>query len=354
MKNKKRIGFLSFWGWGRGMCYITKCYAQMIQDEYDVFILKQGTNKIEEEFKQINATLTEYPEYIVTKEFFTKWVKENKLDAIVFNEYKQWNSDTNELVKATKELGVKTYGYLVMEKFKPEQATEYDRIIAPTVTFERFMRICQVRHFTYIPFSLDLNEFPDFERDKNKKFTFFHPGGWGGVFNRKNTDLVIDAFNKLNDDNTKLIITSQKPLNKKIDNKNIEIIDKNLTRKEILDLYQQADVVVLPSKWETIGIPILEALASKTPVITSDNPPMNEFIIEGLNGSICKSDLKLINDISIPIAEIDEDELSKKMKLIMSPMYEILLKNSRKVIEEIYNIDKNKNYFLEFLEKNLK
>jgi len=354
-KNKKRIGFLSFWGWGRGQCYVTRSYAKMIQDEYDVFILKQGDNEILKEFTEIKATITEYKDYIVPKEFFKAWVLDNKLDAVIFNEYKQWNEDDNELVQVANELGIQTYGYLVMEKFAKEQTFEYDRVFAPTVSFERFYRVCKVRNFTYVPYSIDFSEFPEYDKIKTDKFTFFHPGGWGGLYNRKNTAKVIEAFIMLDDDETELIITSQKLLNKEELPKNVTIVDKNLSRKELLKYYRQADAVILPSKWETIGLPILEALASGVPVITNDLPPMNEFIVNNTNGKICKVDLTTKPDIGTVIANVDAEDIKKQMLNIINPViYEILLKNTRTVAEKLYDLEKNKHYLIDFLKEDLK
>jgi len=84
MTDKKRIGFLSYWGWARGQSYLTLCYAKMLKDEYDVYIFKQGDNKIAPEFKAVDVNVTEYPKYVVDKEVFKSWVKENKLDAVIF------------------------------------------------------------------------------------------------------------------------------------------------------------------------------------------------------------------------------------------------------------------------------
>ena len=42
-------------------------------------------------------------------------------------------------------------------------------------------------------------------------------------------------------------------------------------------LYQQASLFVFPSIHEGFGLPILEAFASKVPVVTSDLPPMNRL-----------------------------------------------------------------------------
>ena len=353
-----RIGFISFWGWPRGQSYVTLGFAKMLEDKHDVFILKQGKNKDAPEFKNVNVEIFQVPNYELDKKVFKLWVTKNKLDVVVFNEYNQWNDDGNNLIKLTKELGAKAYGFLVWERWQGnEQYKDYDRILVPTVSYERFMRVNKFRKFTYIPYSIDLKEFPkDNKYEKKKdKFTFFHPGGFGGVHNRKNTEVILNAFNLLNDKNTELVITSQKQL--KIDNlpKNVIIIDKELSRKELIDLYYKADATILPSKWETIGLPILESLAAGVPVITSNVPPMNEFIQEGMNGYLCNPNkMTKYEDIYVRGAEISAVELKIKMQNIMNKLLHPLLKrNSRYIIEEIYDLEKNKKYFLDFLKKDL-
>jgi hypothetical protein len=223
---KKRIGFLSYFGWARGMSYVTLNYIKMIQDEYDCYVFKQGKNPILPEFKSVNANVFEYPNYIVDRAVFEKWLDDNKIDAVVFNEYKQWNHDPNELIQLCTKKNIKTYGWLVLERFHPDQTKEYDRIIASSKSFEKYMRKNKIRHFTYAPMSLDMAEFPERKKEDNNKFTFFHPGGWGGVHDRKNTWSVIEAFECLpNVDNCKLIITSQKEFQSPRElHPNIEII----------------------------------------------------------------------------------------------------------------------------------
>ncbi len=51
---------------------------------------------------------------------------------------------------------------------------------------------------------------------------------------------------------------------------------------ELLSLYQLASIFVFPSKYEGFGIPILEAMAARIPVIVSDIPPHREVV--GENG----------------------------------------------------------------------
>jgi len=263
-------------------------------------------------------------------------------------------------------MGKKAYGHLVAERFKPEQTKLYDRILCPTLSFVRFMRQNKIRHFTHIPFSIDLNEFPKKEKKKNEKFTFLHLGGFGGVHGRKNTNAVIEAFEMMNNNNIRLVITSQKPMADKNgkelepgqtisgNNKNIILVNKDLSRKEVQNLLYKSDCLVMPTKWETIGLPILEALACNTPVITNDVPPMNEFVRDCMNGYLCKCTMSQYPSISILGADPDIDSLRNCMtRMLHEETYNILKNNSREIIERIYDLEKNKHYFIDFLNKDL-
>jgi len=360
-KTKKRIGFLSYWGWGKGIASVTLSYTKMLIPEYDVYILKQGNNKDRKEFRDVtkeNVFVTEYGKYRVKPDDFRKWIKDNKLDAVVFNEYGQWEKDEVNLVEVAKEEGAKTYGYLIWEHLTDMNLfNHYDKIIAPTHSYEKFLRSQKIRNFVYIPVSVDLKEFPKEEPKINDIFTFFHPGGWGGYKNRKSTQEVISAFIKMNRKDTKLIISSQKKIDYDANSipDNIEIIDKDLARKELIDLFYKSDAVVLPSKWETVGIPILESLAAGKPVITNNYPPMDEFIKEGTNGYLCKPDFIKVEGVSVNAAIVDEIDLKNKMNNVTNPiLYPLLAKNSRHLAETLYSIENNKKYFLEFLEEDLK
>jgi len=128
-----------------------------------------------------------------------------------------------------------------------------------------------------------------------------------------------------------------------------------MTREEMINLYYNCDAVLLPSKWETIGLPILEALAAGKPVITSNAPPMNEFVVEGTNGYLVNCEMVKYPDIGIYVCDISPLALKNKMINIKNKMtYSVLSNNSRYIIEKIYNLENNKKYFLDFLKKDLK
>ena len=123
--------------------------------------------------------------------------------------------------------------------------------------------------------------------ESNDVTVFFHSAGMGGIGLRKGTDLVVKAFDLINDE-SRLIIHSQVPKEKFGDvvniidrNKNIEFIEKTVPAP---GLYYMGDVYVYPSKLDGLGLTVIEAMSSGLPVITTDCAPMNEFVIDGYNG----------------------------------------------------------------------
>lgn len=54
----------------------------------------------------------------------------------------------------------------------------------------------------------------------------------------------------------------------------------NLTTEEIANVYRNADILLFPSLHEGFGIPLVEAMASGTPVVTSDRGSLPEVVGE--------------------------------------------------------------------------
>ena len=64
----------------------------------------------------------------------------------------------------------------------------------------------------------------------------------------------------------------------------IEVITSDLPTDDYLRMFAAADVCLAPSRWEGLGLHLFEATALGVPVITNDNPPMNEVVLDGVNG----------------------------------------------------------------------
>ena len=104
----------------------------------------------------------------------------------------------------------------------------------------------------------------------------------GSIEERKNLLTLLKAINNIADQ--KLIVIGSGTAYKKkclnfIDDNNLNdrvIFLKNLNLEEMACIYQKAEIFIYPSIFEGFGIPILEALFSKTPVITSKGSCFSE------------------------------------------------------------------------------
>jgi glycosyltransferase involved in cell wall biosynthesis len=58
--------------------------------------------------------------------------------------------------------------------------------------------------------------------------------------------------------------------------KNIKLLE-GIAEEQLVDLYALAEIVVFPSRYEGFGIPILEAMAARRPLVLSDIPVFREL-----------------------------------------------------------------------------
>jgi glycosyltransferase involved in cell wall biosynthesis len=113
--------------------------------------------------------------------------------------------------------------------------------------------------------------------------TFFHSAGLSP--RRKGADLVLRAFSKIVGP-TRLVLHTQLDLDRAmpelrgmmsylVTENRLRVITKTVPAP---GLYHLGDVYVYPSRLDGIGLSVPEALACGLPVITCDQPPMNEFV----------------------------------------------------------------------------
>ena len=55
-------------------------------------------------------------------------------------------------------------------------------------------------------------------------------------------------------------------------------------RTDVIELMKEADIFVLPSRYEGLSIAMIEAMACGLPIIASDAPGINPYILNGVNG----------------------------------------------------------------------
>jgi glycosyltransferase involved in cell wall biosynthesis len=109
-------------------------------------------------------------------------------------------------------------------------------------------------------------------------------------------------------------------------------------------LYRLGDVYVYPSRLDGIGLSVPEALACGLPVITCDQPPMNEFV-NGANGRLVPVQrlYPRRDGYYWPQCEIDEGMLAREMQYFVDDAARVIeMKRSARVYAE-ENLDWKRN-----------
>ena len=106
------------------------------------------------------------------------------------------------------------------------------------------------------------------------------------------------------------------PSNLNYDNPNIILNIKNLSYKEISNLYKNNDIFIHMGCHEGLGLGLYESISVGTPVITIDNCPNNEIIVEPINGWNVNYKCERLTDNDQGITRksvFDENDLLKKI-----------------------------------------
>lgn len=117
---------------------------------------------------------------------------------------------------------------------------------------------------------------------------FMFPGGY--MTKRKPLGEVLSAFGSVHSDRAHLLVKAQVERKAKrlraaaSADPRIELISEDLSTADYRRLFASADVCLAPSRWEGLGLHLYEATALGVPIITNDNPPMNEIVEDGVNG----------------------------------------------------------------------
>jgi glycosyltransferase involved in cell wall biosynthesis len=113
--------------------------------------------------------------------------------------------------------------------------------------------------------------------------------GHGGLENRRSIPEILDAWEGMDDAPPLMIRAQERPCEINPQWKHPKVTVEIVNVPETSDLWQTVDVAVQPSRYEGVGLGLLEAQACGVPVITTDAAPMNE----------------VAPDLLVPIEKID-------------------------------------------------
>jgi glycosyltransferase involved in cell wall biosynthesis len=126
----------------------------------------------------------------------------------------------------------------------------------------------------------------------------------------KRYDLAVGAIDLLDDDGVRLVMIGRDVDKQAIASRHVTYLGE-LPRQDVLDAYDACDVLLLPSESESFGWVLLEAWASRKPVIGNRLcAPVASVVRDGEDGYLCAGPA----DMATRIAELTgQPELARKL-----------------------------------------
>jgi glycosyltransferase involved in cell wall biosynthesis len=309
-----RIGICSWW-FNRGQAVVGR-HLRSALDElgHETFVLARPARPNAPKPSFIDRGdvwdqpgVTEASAFEIPLAEYEAFAADNEIDTLFFDQNYQL-----EEIATLRRSGVRTIGRFVWEAFKPEHvpaALEALDVVYSMTGCERERyrelgiespRVHWGIHPELLAHAPDLNpgsdartagrEAEDAPGDGVVRFLF--PGGY--MTKRKPLGAVIRAFGAARDPRARLLVKAQVERKAKrmreaaSADSRIELIADDLATDDYQRLFAAADVCLAPSRWEGLGLHLYEATALGLPIITNDNPPMNEIVEDGVSGLLVR------------------------------------------------------------------
>lgn len=200
----------------------------------------------------------------------------------------------------------------------------YDFVIAISGGVLKEAADYKAKNITKIPIPININPFLGILRENScadKKLAILFVGQIKKIKGIDNLVKVLDFLYKEKKLHPKLLITG-KVTNPKDENffEEIKKLSQGLDVEflgevphwEIEKIYEKADIFILPSYSEALGMTIMEAMASGLPVVSSDVSGPRDLVEDGRTGFLVEpGNLKMLSERLIFL--LSDSELRKKM-----------------------------------------
>ena len=271
--------------------------------------------KFWDEYFHTNIFLS--PTYEIDSDSFENWVKTNDLSIVIFIE----EMFTKNLVSICNKLSIKSINYVVWENFSPSELQYYKQfsyLACPTQSSYNLLKNdLLLDNAVYVPWGICLDTYQWQESIKKDKPLIFFPAGFGGVYDRKNEKAVVDAFSYICPRNKMNLHIHTQQEGKQMQAQNVIKTSGTVDINQLKKYYAEADLVVLPSRWEGNCLPQMESLALGRPVIVTDCSPLNERVVVGETGLLIKvKELKEVQGIFVKSAEVDIVDFAHQLILL--------------------------------------
>ena len=288
-----RVGVSSYW-FNRGQGVVGRQLRSALESlGHETFVLARPTRDtnikpsfVDGEGVWDQEGVTVASSYKIPGEEILAWGRENDLDAALFDQNYQFDE-----IAALREAGVRTYGRFVWEHFAAEHVEPARRAFTSVYS----VTACEVERYRQlgletprVPWGIHPELIREPAEPEDEVVRLFFPGGF--MSKRKPLPETLKAFRKAKGKELRLVVKAQ--VERGVDDvrdasrkdARIEVIAEDLPTDEHLRLFASADACLAPSRGEGLGLHLFEATALGLPIVTNDNPPMNEVVQDGRNG----------------------------------------------------------------------
>lgn len=214
---------------------------------------------------------------------------------------------------------------------------------------------------TFCPYSVDTDLFEkqrtQFSREKSRRDLNLAPTDFVIIFSgkfipRKNPLLLLQAIAKLKRDDIKCILMGEGPMNQEIQSFAHRYLPHQLifqgfvNQSQLGKFYQAADLAVLPSKFETWGLAVNEAMQFGLPVIVSDGVGSRfDLVKPGVTGYVFPEGD--VNALALYIEKLVNQPMQVKQMGIHARNLISLFYNNQFTVEGIYQaVQSTMNHFI--------
>lgn len=199
------------------------------------------------------------------------------------------HSVSDPALSSYKSLFQKLYHHFIVTPYERKSFHACDALVTPShYSARRLAEIFGLDCATVIHNWTDLNIFSDGKvSGGGEEFRILFIGN---MSRRKGADLLPSIMKRLRGTKARLyVVAGLKGVTQEFSAPNITVIGKQ-SEKELVRLYQSADIMLFPSRLEGFGLAPLEAQACGVPVVATRGSSLPEVISDGESGFLCEQD----------------------------------------------------------------
>jgi len=282
------------------------------------------------------------PGWDATKEM-SDWLLETKIDTVL-----TWETPGDWRFPAIwRDRGVRWVCVVHWDWFSPEKRHDYAHadLISPNIQCRDGLKGIHGLISTLLPVPIDLERLPFTVRNTANRFVTVY--GQGGPFDRRSIKEIVEAWRRISMPPPLSIRAQKRPTEiEGVLPPQVGITVANVGTAE--DLYAEGDVAVLPSKFEGVGLSLLEAQALGLPVITVDMEPMRTLAPE-LLVECSPSTVEFMKSHRIPAAYPSVEALARMVDGLRGKDISTLSHDARRRVETEYSWTVLKDRWVQFL-----